>query len=246
MEIMKKLASILRRGQDGFTLIELLAVMSILAVLVAVVAPSVTGTRDASINAQVMQDATQVRGASTKYYASINTSEVRTPHTVTTQTQVNGAALTSSEQVTSSKWPEKFITVAQGTLPAGVTAIGSVYSDVFETKTAGIKVDKVVLLDEEGNSITAPGTNFLPKFTAIDMAELKRAKLLEKEPAGSELESDGAPNFLWLFEKTSSTADAVNADDSREVAVFKLVKVEIMETADTDGGSLELTYRRIF
>jgi prepilin-type N-terminal cleavage/methylation domain-containing protein len=254
----------LTKGQRGFTLIELLAVMAILGVLVAVVAPAVTGTKEASVDAQTLQDATQVRSAATDYFKDQEAAEVRAPHTVTTVAKlpVTGGQLPSADtfakvadaqQVISSRWPEKFITHdAPGFSSVYLEEITTNHSLVPFGGTSGNRgelVDTVVLLDQEGKTIM--GSDFLKGFTAIDVAGLVTDNYLPKEPAGLDLTSDtglkdsaGAAfevkNFLWLFKKTTSTTGVT--DDSRDVAVFKLVKVDQHETA----SKVNLTYQRIF
>ncbi|MBI2909818.1 MAG: type II secretion system protein [Chloroflexi bacterium] len=256
------------RGQRGFTLIELLAVMSILATLVAIVAPAVAGTREASIQAQAQQDATQVRTAANKYFSAQNQSETRTTHKVSTTTKlpvngnstadaticvgttVNCDVATDASQVVSNRWPEKFITIgsAPGSSAESITAataIGAVYSDIFQT-SAGPTVEGVVLLD--ANSKTLKGKDFLEKFTAVDFDSdtttvkgLVTSGYLAKKPAGVELTSAGKKNFLWLLTKISSGSAAERKDDSRDVTVFKLVKAEVKE----GSSNLILTYQQI-
>lgn len=237
---MSKRMNNLSKGQRGFTLIELLGVMAILAVLVAVVAPAVAGTRNASLEAQALTDATMVRTAANKYFSKINEAEVRTPHSITTVTLVGGT-VASAQQVTSNRWPELYITTENA------TTFPAIYANVFET-TDTLKVDKVSLLDENSDAMTA---NLFERFTAIDLDTLEEERLLLKQPAGVDYVSSSngidVPNFLWLFEKTSSSSATEAEDDSREVAVFSLVKVVVLEeTAESDGGVLELTYKRIF
>jgi len=239
------------KGQKGLTLIELLAVMAILGILVAIVAPAVTGTRGASVDAQVLQDATQVRQAATDYFADQNESEVRTPHSVDLTTAIGSVQVTAAEQVISSRWPEKFITTADA------TNFHAVYANEIPTSvssTDGIVVD-VILFTED--SVSLAGGDFLADFTAIDIDGLVSTNILGKAPAGHGLESTAATisatdhdiyNFLWLFEKTSSSTAAEAADDNREVAVFKLVKIDRVEAAYGYGAAItvELTYKRIF
>ncbi|MBI4281925.1 MAG: type II secretion system protein [Chloroflexi bacterium] len=240
----KRVMNILERGQRGFTLIELVAVMAIMAVLVAVVAPSVTGTRNASIDAQTMQDATQVRSAATNFYKSQNEAEVRTPHSVTTTAKLPPAdnadpttavlaVTTNKQQTVSSRWPERYITLQHTAVTDGVAAapakvkqIGAVYPITVPTNPAD-NIDSVVLVGKDGKTIS--GATFLEDYTAIDLDTLVAKNLLGKAPAGSDTESDGIPNFLWLFLKTSSSTSSV--DDSREVVVFKLVKVVKIESS---------------
>ncbi|MBI4281924.1 MAG: type II secretion system protein [Chloroflexi bacterium] len=228
------------KGQRGFTLIELVAVMAIMAVLVAVVAPSVTGTRNASIDAQTMQDATQVRSAATNFFKAQNEAEVRTPHS----TKVGAIGVTTlptdkttGQQVISTRWPEQFITTSN--------SFESVYETELEALQSPAKVVSVTLLGKD-NSGAITGATLLGDYTAIDLDRLVYdLNLLAKLPAGSNTKSTAVgnlqvSNFLWLFEKTDSAADST--DDSREVAVFKLVKVVENEGAST----VNLTYERIF
>ncbi|MBI2906178.1 MAG: SBBP repeat-containing protein [Chloroflexi bacterium] len=224
--------------QRGFTLIELLAVMAILAVLVAIVAPAVAGSREASLQAQALQDAMQVRAAANKFFGQVQASEVRTSHTVTTTTllpassgQDGSLALlepaTQARQMVSSRWPEKFITLGQ--TPGDVSTIGAGYADVVQTGSNPI-VDSIVVLGSDGKTLA--GKVLLERYTAVDLDALATQGLLAKKPAAAELRSDNVPNFLWLFEKTSSSNAAERKDDSRDVVVFKLVKVEKIEGTD--------------
>ncbi len=236
---------IMRNGQEGFTLIELLAVMAILGILVAIVAPSVSGSKDASIAAQTMQDATQVRSAASKYFSNQNQAEVITPHTVTLTATVNDTAVTNAYQSISTKWPEKFITTGSATnFPA-------LYDKVLPTSvsTTTGQVVNVNLMDKAGSPIT--GIYFLAHFMAIDMATLESQDLLEKAPASADMSVTtgitgvSVPSFLWLFEKTDSASGRSN--DDREVAVFRLIKVEKNEgTVNSPAATVDLSYERIF
>lgn len=257
------------RGQHGFTLIELLAVMAILATLVAIVAPAVAGTREASIQAQAQQDGSQVRTAANKYFSSINASETRTQHTITTSTFISTAVnatptaiANAVPQIVSNRWPEKYITLDVAATGSDVALIGASYTDVFNTATSassgvpGMKdVNSVTLLDNStpANIITA--ANFFRAYTAIDMGpntgavsdnSLVTKGFLAKQPAGLGMTSQGKPNFLWLLSKTSSSSALERQNDSRDIAVFKLVKVERMESPRADGANLNLTYQLIF
>ena len=251
----KRIKGRVARRQRGVTLIELLAVMAILAVLVAIVAPAVTGTKEAGVDAQVLQDATQVRTAATDHFRAQNESEVRTPHTITTTaslTSVVGestepfttAVVINAKQVISSRWPELFITTeATSTFPAR-------YAEVFTTSasvTDGV-VNDLILLGKTGTTIL--GKDLLKGFTAIDTALLVTEGFLLSEPVGTALTSEGVtsnkfPNFLWLFQKTTSAASGAR-NDSREVAVFKLIKIDRVEISGFKATQVDLTYRRVF
>ena len=73
-QTMKTFTRRITRAQKGFTLIELLAVMAILAILVAGVAPNMIDSRNSSIESQALTDATTVRSAANDFFSSINES----------------------------------------------------------------------------------------------------------------------------------------------------------------------------
>ena len=101
------------------------------------------------------------------------------------------------------------------------------------------------MLESEG---TTDVTDVLSRITAIDLTKLVTDNLLPKLPDGVGDTSEGMPNFLWLFEKSSST---LGTNDSRDVVVFNIVKVENIDTTGTASGNvtaagtLNLTYKRI-
>ena len=251
----KNIKSRIARRQRGVTLIELLAVMAILSVLVAIVAPAVTGTKEAGVDAQVLQDAIQVRTSATDHFRSQNKADVRTPHTIDTTAKLTSVAgeladeattavVTDAEQVIGTRWPELFITTAaSSTFPAR-------YAEVFTTSasvTDGV-VDRVILLGKDGKTIL--GKDVLENFTAIDTSLLVTEGFLLSEPAGTQRKSKGVtgslfPNFLWLFRKTTSAASSAN-NDSREVVVFKLIKIDRVEISGVAATQVDLTYRQVF
>ncbi|MBI4218774.1 MAG: hypothetical protein HY682_01425, partial [Chloroflexi bacterium] len=185
---------------------------------------------------------------------------VRTPHTSTTTAQLTDASavgklpaalvsadfsVTNSTQEVSTRWPEKFIT------SAATSSFPAIYHEVFTTasSTESGTVRRVTLLDKTGKA--QDGKVFLEGHTAVDISALKTNNLLQDDPSGSTLESSAlngayeAPNFLWLFKK-SSTGDGVSAeDDSRDVVVYKLLKVDEVEVSGA-STQVDLTYQRIF
>lgn len=243
-------------SQRGFTLIELLAVMAIIAILAAIVAPAVSGTKDAGADAQAVQDAMQVRTGSNEYFTDQDTVEVVSADTAITSLQVklattNGQAFDGSNtatttasvtQKTSSRWPEKFITSSSTStalyyteLPvSGSTTIGTVYF-----------VDKVVTdPDDDGTVISA--NELLGNYTAIDVDTLVSKDYLEAAPqsADAKRELDNGTTtvevhaLIWLFKKVNTPG----SDDAagRDIRVFKLT------TATKSGSNFILTYERIF
>jgi len=234
--------------ERGFTLIELLAVMAILAVLAGMVAPTISGTKEASIDAKVLQDATQVRNASTNYFKDRTGSEVRTPHTVTVTPLVGGVSVSNVQQLVSDRWPEVFITSA-ASAPTNVVTIGTRYAHIFPTTNT--IVSEVALLDHDGAVLA--GDSLIRGFTAVDLEKLRDGNYLAGIPEGARAQSaanGGLDNFLWLFKKASSVG---SEGDDRRVAVFKLVKIEKLEsltvtdTASPDFGKqkVRLTYKQV-
>jgi hypothetical protein len=148
-------------------------------------------------------------------------------------------------QAVSSRWPEIYVTEDWGapTL-TGTRSDTTKYEDVFETYGTNT-VDNVIMPESDGTT-TISWNDLLSKYTAIDLAQLVSQNLLLKLPDGVSDSSAGAPNFLWLFKKISSTS---GTDDSLEVTVFNLIKVEKQETVNSGNsttGDLVLTYKRIF
>ena len=237
------------RGQRGVTLVELLAVIAIIAVLIGVIAPATTSGKDGAVDAQVLQDAARVRDAASDFYTDQNEAETRSPHTVdmftklptnTGDPEASSTATTFSNltQEISDRWPEKFITQDES---AGLF-VGK-YDDVFQTVTTAGRVVEVVILDKSDKTIG--GDDLMTGYTAVDLDTLVAGNLLLAAPSGTKLESDGIPNFLWLFKKRNSTAGVV--DDDRSIAVFKLTKIEEQEIAGQAANlDIKLTYVRIF
>ncbi|MBI4219815.1 MAG: Ig-like domain-containing protein, partial [Chloroflexi bacterium] len=217
--------------------------------LAAIIAPAVSGSKEAGIDAQVVQDAMQVRRAASAFFSDQSASETRKFHTVTTTTKLPTAGglaaedgdpkrVVTAKQGISSRWPEKFVT-------SGTTSFDSLakYSDVVQTSADPV-ADTVILLD--GDNKTISGRTFLEQMSALDIDTLVTKDFLSEAPKGFDRTSNGFPNFLWLLDK--STSNPANPDDSREVAVFKLLKVDKIEGQKTAGGTqkVKLTYRQIF
>ena len=219
-------------GQRGFTLLELLAVMAIVAVLAGIVTTSVSGTSEASRDAQAIQDSTTVGTAAAEYFSDQDGAETITP--------AEPAALNISPravQMISSRWPENFIS--------------SIYPDEMPPDAA-TTVTEIAFLDEDGAILTTVEEetgeviNFavfdlLTGFTAVDFGILVDLNYMSSEPDSVSRKSGPYSNYMWLFEKAGS-AGSMGEQTSRNVALFKLIVVQKL-SADTEQVSL--IYQRI-
>ena len=242
----------LMRQQGGFTLIELVAVMAILGILVAVVAPAVTNTQKAGVRAQARADSQQVRNAANDFFKDQVESEVTIPHSATVTADDDSGAIALTQQRVSTRWPEIFIT-EEGTPPQlrEASTADSKYSEVFPTSTSasdGVVV-KVTLDKDDGTPLSVDGAGgLLDDFTAIDLDILLDGGYLVSAPALGTRESDAGvgslsvPNFLWLFQKTDASGSASN--DAREIVVFELADIEQNEVSGADN-TVNLSYEQI-
>ena len=229
------------RSQSGFTLIELLAVMAIIGILAATVVPAVSGTREASTDAEVKEGAFTVESISGDFFADQTAAEVVTPLTAEINANINADQTTAatSTQKKSSRWPETYLT--------GLGTSTGFYAVEFRASSTdtGSVARAVVITDDNGAEISR--SDLLTKFTAVDFglltgisADDRADEYLSKQPKGVTLLSDGEfHNFLWLFKKTSSKQ---TDDDGRKVVVFKLIKVD----QDEIGEEVVLTYGQTF
>ena len=222
----------LLRG-EGFTLIELLAVMAIVAVLAAIIAVAVSGSGETSKDTQTVNDGTTIETAAAEFFGNA------TGASLVEKSSINGSVFypytvgTSGNQVTSSLWPEDFISATYAT-------------ELFDS---GAAVTKVILTAKDGTTEQTV-KDLLEKFTAISFSDLETANVLTSEPDSFKAVSKitnlkngdkSFHNFLWLFEKDTA-AGSTGSVDSRNVVIYKLVSITVV----SDGKFVELSYLRIF
>ena len=211
----------------GFTLLELLAVMAIVAVLAGIVTTSVSGTSEASRDAQAIQDSTTVGSAAADYFSDQDGAETITPAEPTVLNIFPDVV-----QTISSRWPEDFVS--------------NIYRDEFPlddrttvTEVAFLDKDGATLstiVEETGEVIDFAVADLLAGFTAVDFRILTGQSYMSSEPNSVERKSGLYANYMWLFQKAGS-AGSTGEYASRNVALFKLVMVQ-KESADSDRVSL--------
>ena len=204
------------KKQTGFTLIELLAVMAIVAVLAGIVSVAVGGTGETSKDTQTKQDATTVDAAVADFFSDQEGADVLTPSSEPV------LDLGPFQQITSSKWPEEYISVA--------------YAEVFPPTTTGT-VSSVTFKTESGTISTITLGELLTNFNAVDFDALITGDFLATEPDGAKLLTDNRySNYLWLLQKTTAAGGSDGA--ARQIVVFKLQSIQKNEVDD----QVDLTY----
>lgn len=249
------------RSERGFTLIELLAVMSIVAVLTGIVTTSVSGTGESSRDAAARENASGVNTASGDFFSDQGGAEVLTPSTVEVVIRINevdnaglDAAKKPTVQKISSRWPETPITEELDSDESNTTVFTTPYAREFPTSkviTSGL-VNNVIITDS--SNIPIDHDVLLTKYTAIDFVKLvgdpndptTPGGYSEKPPASVDQTQTALGeefhNFLWLFRKATS-AGGSGPDDSRSIALFKLVTIEVVQAGGID--KVDLTYEQI-
>ena len=221
-------------NQVGLTLIELLAVMSIIGTLATVVVPSISTTKETSLETRVKSDARTVATAVFNYFQNQAGPEDPETDIVTVTSRVNGKFV-SKEIRCSNRWPDRFITSNSGNTDtaAYVNELPTAGSTVF-----GKVINNVVLRDKMGTPI--PGNELLSQYAAVDFSALVAGGFLQKKPASADkLTLSRFHNFLWLL-NTRPKGSAKGIDASRKLQVFKLVPI-----SEADS-TIELTYDQVF
>ncbi|PKB71933.1 MAG: hypothetical protein BZY87_02905 [SAR202 cluster bacterium Io17-Chloro-G6] len=216
----------------GFTLLELLAVMAIVAVLAGIVTTSVSGTSEASRDAQAVQDSTTVGSAAADYFSDQDGAE-----TITPADPMVLNIIPKPVQMISSRWPENFITsIYPSEMPRDAATT--------VTEIAFLSEDGAILTtvqEETGEVIDFAVSDLLTGFTAVDFGTLVGLNYMSSEPDSVGRKSGLYANYMWLFEKAGS-AGSTGEHTSRNVALFKLTVVQKL-SAETEQVSL--VYQRI-
>ena len=253
MKTIKRILS----GQGGFTLIELLAVMSIVATLAGIVSTSVSGSNEASQTAAAQQDASTTTSAAGSYFADQEGAEVSISRPVTLTALFDDEVagdLIATQQKTSTRWPETFISEELATVGATPT---TPYINEFPTSKAAANGRVVnVSIRGKNNADDSPGdsisrSDLLTGYTALDFdrlvgdgTEANAGGYSEKAPSSATQTTEALGldfhNFLWLFKKSTS-AGGSGENDSRVITVFKLERVETTST-----GTVDLAYVQIY
>ena len=214
------MAAFTLKGHKGFTLIELLAVMAIVAVLAGIVSVAVGGTGETSKDTQTKQDATTVDSAAADFFSAQVPAETLTTKTVSVLGQ------DGIRQVTSTRWPENYISNA--------------YSTVFPQGSLPTNIGSIIFLDTDGALSDLRVRGLLQRFNAVDFDALLDGGFLPTPPDNKDRTTEGFNDYLWLLERATA-AGGSSEGASRKVAVFKLVTVEKSENTDL----VDLTYQRL-
>jgi type II secretory pathway pseudopilin PulG len=136
--------------------------MTIIGVLAGIVVPAVSGTKEASNDAEVREGAFTVQSATNDFFAAQASAEVVKPLTPRLNANINGEEGINDAftQKIGTRWPEKYVTGHD-------THMGA-YAVEFRTSTTTTesKVRKVILRDQDGSPISR--NNLLLRYTALD------------------------------------------------------------------------------
>ncbi|HCL25748.1 MAG TPA: hypothetical protein DHW65_05310 [Dehalococcoidia bacterium] len=225
--------SVLGQLDSGQTGTFRIGIAAIVAVLVAVVTTSVSGTSETSKDAQAQSDASTVNSAAASYFADQGGAESLTPITQTVL-----AVTADIVQTSSSSWPEDHLT--------------TVYASVLPGD-AIITVTDILFLDDKGDTLVTvdPETNaasdfvvddLLTHYTAVDFDALINDAYMVEPPNSAEQTGQTFADYLWLLEKTN-VSGSLTDDVSRNVVVFKLISVTALNPGVDD--TVVLLYQQI-
>lgn len=225
----------LRKGSKGFTLVELMVVMGILAVLMAIVMPAVTGTKSVSVEGQVLSDAKSVQTAVDNF---------------------------NNKSIKVGAFPE--VVLATGThaysdVYAAVSSGGATLKNKDGSpKGSGETLATTIAVPGKGSSTVAKRTvlNFLAAVDTYDSTGAVKTAFfvpdfLGKSPSsiplmGDDTKSLGATDnkieeFLWLMMVNAPQTD----QESRTVEVYRLTDA-VGCAGTTTIACTSLTYTQIF
>ena len=208
--------------------------MAIIGILASIVVPAVSGTGESGRDAQTQQDASSTDTAALDFFQEATAGETLTQDEVSLTTAVNGTTSSAtSTQAASSRWPEKFITTDGATSTA-------VYFNEFPTGDS--QVVDVIITDIDGDDITESG--LLEGYSAVDFDALVTGGFMKRTPVSVEsLSNEVFHNFLWMLKRGTSSSSSTD-NDTRELVVFKLISVTVVDASGPD--EITLTYGQIF
>jgi len=246
--MLETLKATLKR-QGGFTLIEVLTVIAIVGTLAGVVSASTVGTGKASRTAAAREDASIFNSAIAEYFADQPGREQVTASSVTVVALFNDETepdVVDVEQSISNRWPETFITEQ-------LADIGDIpltpYANEFPTinaESSGLVVAVNIRGLDQPNGDLGPAitrAELLEQYTAIDFDLLVSGGYAtaasETFRQTTEAQVVDFHTHLWLFKKSTS-AGGSGPDDSRDIALFRLISID-----DSGSGTVTLGFKRI-
>ena len=198
-------------NEKGFTLIELLAVKAIVATLAGIVSVSVSGTGSTSRDTQTREDANTIGSAAADFFSDQSGAEILIPNTVSV------LGLDGIEQITSSSWPETYISDA--------------YPGIFPLTGEATDIDLLIFLTSDDQLSTLTIKSLLEDYNAIDFDALFDGGFLTEIPdSTTNFSADIFNSSLWLFEKGNAAGSSEGS--SRKVVVFILRSVEKSASGD--------------
>ncbi len=225
----------INKGSKGFTLMELMVVVAILGVLMAIVAPAVTGTKSASLESQTKSDADAVQKATDNF----NNKSIK-----------SGAFPELALSVTGATNPYADV-YAVGTAGAGVTLLdkngsakgtGETLATVITKSGSAATVAKRMVIDFSATTDIYDANGSVK--TAIFVPDF-----LMKSPSSIPLKGDETKalgdtgntyeEFLWLYQVNSPGS----IQESRNVEIYRMTKATI---AGTPAAVTALEYTQIY
>lgn len=223
-----------KKGQKGFTLVELMVVMAILAVLMGIVMPAVSGTKEASVGGQVASDA---KSASTAVDNFSNKSIT---------TIFPEGVLTSATGLSTIGQHDYVLEASLAATALLVDKNGTSLGDLADTVTnyAGSEVPARTALSfvattdvyQENGSIKEAA--FVPDFLSKEPDSLN----LQADETKDATNGDEVNEFLWVLKVSSPGSE----QESRAVEVYRCAGwTDVTTTGTVDTGDT-LTYTQVY